>query len=72
MGGMEIFTLVEVQPDHLSSSYARDHIEYYSLRADLIPLDITMRVEETYGDFRNPLAQKSIIKELVSPYLKLS
>lgn len=69
MGGMENFTLVEVQPDHLSSSNARDHIEYYSLRADLTPLDITMRVEETYADFRNPLAQKSVVEELVRKYV---
>ena len=48
MGGVENFTLVEAQPDHLSSSYARDHIEYYSPRADLTPLDIAMRVEETW------------------------
>ena len=62
MGGMEFFTFVEVQPDHLSSSYARGHIEYYSLKADLTPLDITMRVKETYGDFRNPLAQRAPLK----------
>ena len=40
MGGVENSTLVEVQPDQLSSSYARDHIEYYSPGADLTSLDI--------------------------------
>lgn len=40
MGGIENSTLVEAQPDHLSSSYARDHIEYYSPGGDLTSLDI--------------------------------
>lgn len=40
MGGMENSTFVEVQPDHLSPSYARDHIAYYSPAVDLTPLDI--------------------------------
>jgi hypothetical protein len=43
MGGMENSTLVEVQPDQLSSSYARRHIEYYSPAANLTPLDIRRR-----------------------------
>ena len=29
-----------------------------------------MRAGETYDDLRNPLAQKSAIEELVSPYLR--
>ena len=29
-----------------------------------------MRAEETYGDFRNPLARKSAMEELTSPYLR--